>query len=59
LQANANAFSARIQPHLLDGLAAPAKELDLKGSGTELLNAGRIAVNLKQAEFFADTGGGQ
>jgi hypothetical protein len=39
------------QPHLLDGLAAAAQELDLTGSGAELLNAGRIAVNHKQADF--------
>jgi hypothetical protein len=39
------------QPHLLDGLAAPAQELDLTGSGAELLDARRIAVNNKQADF--------
>jgi len=39
------------QPHLLDGLAAAAQELDLTGGGAELLNAGRIAVNHKQADF--------
>ena len=41
----------RDQPHLFDGLTAAAKELDLTGSGAELLNAGRIAVNHKQADF--------
>ena len=41
----------RDQPHLFDGLTAAAKELDLTGSGAELLNAGLIAVNHKQADF--------
>ena len=41
----------RDQPHLFDGLTAAAKELDLTGSGAVLLNAGRIAVNHKQADF--------
>ena len=44
-------FFSRDKAHLLDGLAAAAKELDLTGSGAELLNAGLIAVNHKQADF--------
>ncbi len=39
------------QPHLLDGLAAAAQELDLTGRGAELLDSWRIAVNHKQADF--------
>jgi len=42
---------SRDQPHLLDGLAAPAKELDLAVSGAELLDSWLIAVNHKQAHF--------
>jgi len=42
---------SRDQPHLLDGLAAAAKELDLTGGGAELLDSWLIAVNHKQADF--------
>ena len=44
-------FFGRDQPHLLDGLAAPAKELDGTGGSAELLDPGLIAVNHKQADF--------
>jgi hypothetical protein len=42
---------SRDQPHLLDGLAAPAQELDLTGSGDKLLDARLIAANHKEADF--------
>ena len=42
---------SRDQPHLLDGLAAPAKELDSTGSAAALAGARLIAVNNKQADF--------
>jgi len=42
---------SRDQPHLLDGLAAPAQELDSTGSAAALAGARLIAVNHKQADF--------
>jgi hypothetical protein len=42
---------SRDQPHLLDGLAAAAKELDLPRGSAELLDTRLIAVNHKQADF--------
>lgn len=48
----------RDQPHLLDGLAAAAKELDLTGGGAELLDSWLIAVNHKQADFADGALGG-
>ena len=41
----------RDQPHLLDGLASAAKELDRTGGRDELLDARLIAVNPKPADF--------
>ena len=55
LGAKANAFSAGISRIFLTGLPRRPKNstkgLDFAGSGAELLNAGRIAVNYKQADF--------
>jgi len=41
----------RDQPHLLDGLAAPAQEFDSAGNTAALFDAGLVLVNDQQADF--------